>query len=297
MESASQDPLISVVVPVYNTEKYLKKCLQSVADQTFKNFECIIVIDGSPDNSISIAEEFSQKDKRFFVQQKENGGLASARNLGMKKAKGEFISFLDSDDYWNPEKLERQIHILQKNSSVDLVFSHCYVKENEKPLYLYGAKPFSGNPLELLHTNNVIGSGSSVIIRRKIFESIGGFNESLKSFEDLEYWFRIAINKFRFQDSSTPDVVIIRRKDSLSRNHPTLLPANLKCFKLQLDQLLLSDYPLKKIREKAFIRVEAIKKYFTKSQLLFKFSYFLRFIGIYFLFEIRFRIKFFDKLN
>ena len=89
---------ISVIVPVYNVEKYLKQCLDSIVNQTYKNLEIIIVNDGTKDNSMKIVEEYLQ-DKRIKVINKENGGLSSARNIGIKEATGDYISFIDSDDY------------------------------------------------------------------------------------------------------------------------------------------------------------------------------------------------------
>lgn len=97
----------SFIVPVYNVEKYLKKCLDSILSQTYKNFEVIIVNDGSPDNSQKIIDEYKKKDKRIKAYKKENGGISSARNFGISKAKGEFLLFVDSDDSVNKELLEK----------------------------------------------------------------------------------------------------------------------------------------------------------------------------------------------
>ena len=100
-------PVISVIVPVYNVEKYLKKCIESILMQTFHNFELICVNDGTTDNSRSILEKYKQEDKRIIIIDKKNGGLSSARNEGLKYAKGEFISFVDSDDWITPDMLEK----------------------------------------------------------------------------------------------------------------------------------------------------------------------------------------------
>ena len=99
-------PEISVIVPIYNVEKYLPKCIDSLLEQTFSDFEAICVNDGSPDNSAKILEEYSQKDKRINIITRENGGLSAARNSGMDKATGKYIYFLDSDDYLHPQALE-----------------------------------------------------------------------------------------------------------------------------------------------------------------------------------------------
>lgn len=89
----------SIVIPVYNVEEYIDKCLNSVLNQTYKDFEVIIVNDGSPDNSIQIIDRYVKMDDRFKVYSKENGGLSAARNFGVKKVSGDYLIFLDSDDY------------------------------------------------------------------------------------------------------------------------------------------------------------------------------------------------------
>ena len=97
-------PKISVIVPIYNVEKYLAKCLDTILAQTFSDIEIICVNDGSTDNSRKILSEYAKKDSRIKIVDKKNGGLSSARNAGMKVAQGEFISFIDSDD-WIDETL------------------------------------------------------------------------------------------------------------------------------------------------------------------------------------------------
>lgn len=110
--------LISIVIPVYNVEKYLEKCLQSVKNQTYNHFEVILVNDGSTDSSLSICEKFVNQDKRFSVLSKENGGLSSARNFGIKKAKGSFITFVDSDDYIVKDYLSHLVAGIKSETSI-----------------------------------------------------------------------------------------------------------------------------------------------------------------------------------
>lgn len=100
-------PKVSVIVPVYNVENYLKKCLDSLASQSFKDFEVIIVNDGSPDNSGKIIDEYTKKYSNFKGFVKENGGLSDARNYGIKKAKGDYVALVDSDDYVDKNFLEK----------------------------------------------------------------------------------------------------------------------------------------------------------------------------------------------
>ena len=106
---------ISVIVPIYNVEEYVLGCLKSVAAQTFGDFECICVDDGSTDNSGKIADDFALSDKRFSVIHQKNGGLSDARNTGMKNATGDWIFFLDSDDYLHPQTLEILLDVALKN--------------------------------------------------------------------------------------------------------------------------------------------------------------------------------------
>ncbi len=123
-------PKISVIVPVYNTEKYLKKCLESIINQTYQEFEVIIVNDGSTDNSQKIIDKYIEKYQNIIkCINKENGGLSSARNVGIEVAKGDYIIFVDSDDYLETTLLEQMLPYIQKN--IDLV-KYKLIKINEE---------------------------------------------------------------------------------------------------------------------------------------------------------------------
>ena len=122
------NPEISIIIPVYKAEKYLRRCLDSVLSQTLSNWECILVDDGSPDQSGAICDEYAAKDSRFRVIHKPNGGVSSARNEGLDTAKGEFICFIDSDDWVGPKYLEH-LHFLKtqhllKCGFPSLIFHH-----------------------------------------------------------------------------------------------------------------------------------------------------------------------------
>ena len=111
------DSLISVIVPIYNVEKYLDKCVDSIINQTYKNLEIILVDDGSPDNCPQMCDDYAKKDSRIRVVHKENGGLSDARNAGMKVATGEYISFIDSDDYISLDFYETLFQTMIDNDS------------------------------------------------------------------------------------------------------------------------------------------------------------------------------------
>lgn len=123
--------LISIIIPVYNVEKYLKQCLDSVLEQTYTDFEVIMVDDGSTDSSYDICLDYCEKDIRFNALQKENGGASSARNVGIQNAKGDYIFFLDSDDWLEPTALEEMISTA-KDQNADLVFCEAQAVDDEE---------------------------------------------------------------------------------------------------------------------------------------------------------------------
>ena len=130
-----QSPKISVIVPVYNVEKYLPRCIDSILSQTFKDFELLLIDDGSPDNCGKICDEYAAKDRRVRVFHKPNGGVSSARNLGLDKACGEWITFIDSDDYVAVDYLEELVSF-KINSGAELVAISTKVGETEKSVTL-----------------------------------------------------------------------------------------------------------------------------------------------------------------
>ena len=117
-------PKISIIIPMYGVEKYLHRCLDSVKNQTFQDWQAILVDDGSPDKSGEIAESYAAQDKRFVVIHKENGGLSDARNAGMPKASGEYIMYLDSDDFIHPQTMEIAYNLAQQNNSDIVSFAY-----------------------------------------------------------------------------------------------------------------------------------------------------------------------------
>ena len=117
-------PAISIIIPVYNVEKYLRRCLDSVLNQTFTDWQAICVNDGSPDNSADILAEYAARDSRFVVVTKENGGLSDARNAGMPYASGDYIMYLDSDDFIHPQTMEIAYYLAQRDNSDIVSFTY-----------------------------------------------------------------------------------------------------------------------------------------------------------------------------
>lgn len=129
--SNQKQPLVSVVMPVYNTERFLRQAIDSVLNQTYQNIELIVVDDGSKDNSLQILTEYQKNDSRVCViKQEPNLGVAHARNKGIQLAKGEFIALLDSDDIWEETKIDRQVSLLKKEDADIVYCSLDFIDEN-----------------------------------------------------------------------------------------------------------------------------------------------------------------------
>lgn len=127
----SKQPLISVIVPIYKVEAYLDRCISSIVQQTYYNLEIILVNDGSPDKCGEICDRWAEQDSRIHVIHKENGGLSDARNTGIEKAAGEYMAFIDSDDYIEPEMFERLLDAMIRTTSKMAVCNYVYEFERE----------------------------------------------------------------------------------------------------------------------------------------------------------------------
>lgn len=132
--------LVSIVVPIYNAEKFLKKCLDSIASQTYKNWEAFLVIDGATDNSLEICNSFAEEDSRFCVLSKENAGPSAARNYAFPYIAGEYVTFVDSDDYLEPDYLYNLVTNMIKNNSDLSMCGYVYEDEEGNPLYTIDKK-------------------------------------------------------------------------------------------------------------------------------------------------------------
>ncbi|RKD27580.1 Glycosyl transferase family 2 [Caminicella sporogenes DSM 14501] len=183
---------VSVIIPTYNYEKFIHNAIDSILNQTFKDYEIIIVDDGSTDNTAEIIKKYNNEKISYFY--KENRGPAAARNLGIKKAKGDYICFLDADDAFMPEKLEIQVDILDKNKNIGLVYTNfLYVKNNlSSTYYHYRCKNFSchKNALQHLWYENYINTSTVMTVKEYLFK-VGLFNENYKYGEDFDLWMRL----------------------------------------------------------------------------------------------------------
>jgi len=199
-------PLISVIMPAYNAEKFIAVAIDSVIVQTFLSWELIIVDDGSTDNTAVIVKEFEKKDDRIRYIGQQHGGQGKARNNGILHSQSEFVAFLDADDVWMPEKLDKQIALMRDND-VDLVFSDAYIFKN-KPgeITKLNIKPghYSGDDAvrQFLSSNHIplltaLGKKSSI-------HKVNGFSERTDIHEDYDLWLRMLINGSSFLGINSP---------------------------------------------------------------------------------------------
>ncbi|MGE0132674.1 MAG: glycosyltransferase family 2 protein [Blastocatellales bacterium] len=185
-------PKVSVVIPAYNAEKYLAETVRSVLDQTYGDYEVIVVDDGSSDGTLEVAKSFQS---RIQVFAKPNGGPASARNLAIKNSRGDYIAFLDSDDLWMNDKLGQQVALLEENPAVGLVYGEALMFTQDDGEQKVGDK--IGYTYEPSFRSLLFGDyipNSTVVIRRACVNKVGLLNESreLIGVEDYEYWMRVA---------------------------------------------------------------------------------------------------------
>ncbi len=211
-------PIVSVVIPTYNRKKIISRAIESVLNQTYKNYEIIIVDDGSSDGTAEYIKEL-YNNKINLIPQK-NQGASSARNTGVAHAKGKYIAFLDSDDEWVQSKLEIQMAFLDKNPEVTLLCGRTYRADNINKVNSYLTERIIGDLFTTLYTHSFV-STPTVIVKRDILDQVGGFDLNYKSAEDFDLWLKITKN---FKCAFLPDLVAIvnRGEDNLSTDKITL---------------------------------------------------------------------------
>jgi glycosyltransferase involved in cell wall biosynthesis len=183
-------PKVSVVIPTYNHEQFIGQALESVFSQTFRDFELIVVNDGSPDDTEEVLRPHIESGKIQYIRQ-ENQGVAAARNRGAAEARGEYLAFLDDDDCWPPDKLEWQVAIME---SSDIVM---VAGRNDSERLPATDKSLSKEPYLLLKTaalfrQNTIGSPGQTLIRRVAFDAVGGFDHNIWGVDDYDLWIRLS---------------------------------------------------------------------------------------------------------
>lgn len=206
--------LVSIIIPTYNSAEYIAETIDSALKQTYEPKEVIVVDDGSTDNTRDIIKSYVRRVKYI---RKENGGPASARNLGIKESNGEFIALLDSDDIWLPEKLEFQIKLIEDDDRIGLVgCNSCWISKDGVILDNIRKGEYRNYTerrdfLRRLMFSNVVSSGSNACLRRECFEKVGLFDEdvNLKGVEDWDMWLRV----FQYYDIKFVEKILLKKRE------------------------------------------------------------------------------------
>lgn len=235
--------MVSIIVPTYNREKQILRAVESILNQSYQDFELIIVDDGSKDNTEAVIQEIDDTRIRY-IKLSENQGVAHARNIGIQEAKYEYIAFLDSDDEWLPEKLELQMRKMCASSKkTGLVFCRMSGKNRNSedrfvcPPENYKKEILEGSIFYPLLMQNVIGT-PAMLVRKKCLEEVGGFKEALQCLEDWELILRIA-DKWQIGFVDKILVEVHKSDGSVSTNMGGFLVA--RCYMVSLYRKEMSE--------------------------------------------------------
>lgn len=210
------EPIVSVIVPAYNAERTIIDTVASVLCQSESRIEVLVVDDGSSDRTPELVSGLS--DRRLRLIRQENAGVSAARNRGAREARGRFLAFLDSDDTWDPAKIEAEVSTLEAEPDAGLAY--CWTRRVDlqgRQLGAGGARiEARGSVFERLILGNFIGGGCPFLVRREVFERVGGFDESIRTAEDWDFYLRVARIA---QISCVPRVLVDYRVHPGSKSH------------------------------------------------------------------------------
>ena len=230
-------PLVSVITPAYNAEKYIGEAIESVQAQTHKDWELIIVDDGSTDKTADTVRRYAAKDARITLIQQENKKMASARNAGIRAAKGKYIAFLDADNIFFPEKLGLQVGHLESDMSCDVSYGniHHFFGADKSARYASGSEHVLGSEdqfRELLWRNSI--NVLSVLIRKSAFDRWGLFVEGWHACDEHYVWLNFAYHGAKF--CHHPELVgLLRLHGSNDSRLPDFLVRTARNFSVMLD--------------------------------------------------------------
>ncbi|RKY37879.1 MAG: glycosyltransferase family 2 protein [Candidatus Omnitrophota bacterium] len=269
-------PTVSVIIPTYNRAHLVGRAVESVLDQTFQDFEILVVDDHSVDNTEEVVNDFNDARIRYIKHQINMGGNAT-RNTGVKNSKGEYIAFLDSDDEWLPEKLKKQIDIFQRApDKVGLVYSWAEMIDEKGELFRKLNFVVKGRVLQNILRGNFISS-STVVVKKKCFDEVGLFDESFASCQDREMWTRIAT---KYEIEVVPeylDRIYKDEKNSISASPKKVVYGYYQYF-IKFQELYLSEGMREELSQNlSWVAYELIKEGYKKKarecfRLSFKYS-------------------------
>ena len=200
------EPLVSVVIPTYNRASLLIRAIESVFSQSYKNFEIIVVDDASTDNTREVVSKFLDDPRVVYIRNEKNMGVSASRNRGIRYGRGEFVAFLDSDDYWLRDKLRKQVEIIMSDDDVGMVYTGERFIDEEGRIIRDEIPKYSGFVYHVLLSKNFI-SPSSTLLRKEVFEKVGFFREDMNYREDYEFFLRVAKN---YKIAYVKDILTIR---------------------------------------------------------------------------------------
>jgi len=249
-------PTVSVIMPAYNVEGYIGDAARSVLHQTYGDLELIIADDGSTDSTPEVIEQLRASDPRVRAITVPSNGPSAARNAAMRLARGQFFALLDSDDIWEREFLARQMVRFGAHPEVDLVSGNARYLGSRRHGQTIGPWPDTRPPITLA---TIISDERAVFImtvfRRRVFEVVGGFNESLRGNEDFDFWLRAALAGFVFARNDEPLAWYRRRDDSLSSNGIRMLRGAIEVCRTWLPAF--ADRPERPLMERQIDYYEA----------------------------------------
>jgi len=207
MSAIIMEPLVSVVIPTHNAAQYLGEALESVFSQSYGNLEILVVDDGSTDGTAALLGSFAS---RLTYLSQEKSGPSKARNTGITNARGEYVAFLDADDIWLSNKIEKQVEILQKNPDAAFVYaqSQDFDDQTDRETTVHPENVCSGNLFEMLLVRPLV-TLSSVVMKSSILLDVGGFDEALATAEDTHLYLKIARN---YKIIGIPEILVRKRK-------------------------------------------------------------------------------------
>lgn len=233
-------PLISVVMPAYNAQKYLSGAIESILNQTFKKFELIIVNDASTDRTLSIIKSYSGKDPRILIiNNAKQLDIAGSLNKGISKASSNIIARMDADDISFPNRLELQYKLINRSKKIAAVGANIVVMDPEEKDIATRTYPETSKELKACLFKYSPFAHPVVMFRKKIFEEVGKYNPKYSPTEDLDLWFRIG-RKHEFR--SVPQLLLRYRLSEKSSSHSIIRDLEILVFKIRLDAVTKYGY-------------------------------------------------------
>ncbi len=224
--------VVTIVLPAYNASEYLAETIKSVINQTYTDFELLVIDDGSTDDTADIVRDFGKQDSRVRLISQENQGVSVARNTGIKMAQGEFIAFLDADDLWLPNKLALHVQHLSANPNIGLSFARVeFMTFDGKPTRKYSNPPFKNITAKKLYEENPAVTPSNALFRRMALQKVGGFDGELSGMADSELLLRVKCHGWQVE--GIDEVLVLYRTN--------LAGMSSQLYKMEEDWNLLSQ--------------------------------------------------------